>query len=59
MCNYSGTVLERGIVQGIVIACKKYHISLEEAVKLVMEELDYDIQDAQEIVRRYYSCKEL
>lgn len=54
MCNYSGSAFERGIVQGIVQTCQRYHISMDEAVQLVIEELDCDRIDAQEMIYQFF-----
>ena len=46
--------ISQGIVEGIVKMCKRYNGTIQEAIEQVMEELDYDEENAKEAVKRYW-----
>ena len=54
MKAHDKTILEQGIVEGIVKMCKRYNGTIQEAVDKVMEELDYDEKTATEAVKGYW-----
>ena len=44
----------QGAVDGIVKMCKRYKGTIQEAIKQVMEELNYDKETATEAVKKYW-----
>lgn len=54
MKAHDKTILEQGVVEGIVKMCKRYNGTIQEAVAQVMEELDYDEATATKEVKRYW-----
>ena len=54
MKAHDKTILEQGVVEGIVKMCKRYNGTIQEAVDQVMEELDYDEETATEAVKKYW-----
>ena len=54
MKAHDKTILEQGVVEGIVKMCKRYNGIIQEAVDQVMEELDYDEETATEAVKKYW-----
>ena len=46
--------ISQGVVEGIVKMCKRYNGTISEAVDQVMEELDYDEENATEAVKKYW-----
>ena len=43
-----------GVVDGIVKMCKRYKGTIQEAIELVMEELNCDKETATEAVKKYW-----
>ena len=54
MKAHDKTILEQGVVEGIVKMCKRYNGTIQEAVDQVMEELDYDEETATKAVKKYW-----
>ena len=54
MKAHDKTIMEMGIIEGIVKMCKRYNGTIQEAIEQVMEELDYDEENAKEAVNRYW-----
>ena len=54
MKAHDKTILEQGVVEGIVKMCKRYNETIQEAVNQVMEELDYNEETATKEVKRYW-----
>ena len=54
MKAHDKTILEQGVVEGIVKMCKRYNGTIQEAVDQVMEELDYNEETATKEVKRYW-----
>ena len=54
MKAHDKTILEQGVVDGIVKMCKRYKGTIQEAIEQVMEELNYDKETATEAVKKYW-----
>ena len=54
MKAHDKTILEQGVVEGIVKMCKRYNGTIQEAVDQVMEELEYDEETATEAIKKYW-----
>ena len=54
MKAHDKTILEQGVVEGIVKMCKRYNGTIQEAVDQVMEELDYNEETATKEVKKYW-----
>ena len=54
MKAHDKTILEQGVVEGIVKMCKRYNGTIQEAIDQVMEELDYDEETATQSVKKYW-----
>ena len=58
MKAHDKTILEQGIsqgvVEGIVKMCKRYNGTIQEAIDQVMEELDYNEENATKEVKKYW-----
>ena len=54
MKAHDKTILEQGVVEGIVKMCKRYNGTIQESVNQVMEELDYNEETATKEVKRYW-----
>ena len=54
MKAHDKTIMEQSKIEVIVKMCKRYNETIQEAVNQVMEELDYDEENAKEAVKRYW-----
>ena len=54
MKAHDKTIMEQSKIEVIVKMCKRYNGTIQEAIEQVMEELDYDEENAKEAVKRYW-----
>lgn len=54
MKAHDKTIMEQSKIEVIVKMCKRYNGTIQEAIEQVMEELDYDEENAKEAVNRYW-----